>query len=59
MAPRYDLPGPYTDMFTHYDFVARAYALTGYTGESGGMKQIKPLSEREWTADALAGSGVR
>jgi hypothetical protein len=59
MAPSYDLPGPYTDMFSHYDFVSRAYSLTGYTGESGGVKHTKPLSDREWTADALAGSGVR
>jgi hypothetical protein len=58
-APSYDLPAPYTDMFSHYDLVARNYQLTGYIAETGGLKHTKPLAEREWTADALAGSGVR
>jgi Protein of unknown function (DUF1329) len=59
MAPSYDLPAPYTDMFVHYDFVARIYALTGFIAETGGMRQTKPLGDREWTADSLAGTGVR
>jgi Protein of unknown function (DUF1329) len=59
MAPSYDLPGPYTDMFGHYDFAARVYSLTGFIAETGGMRQTKPLSDREWTADSLAGAGVR
>jgi hypothetical protein len=59
MAPSYDLPAPYTDMFSHYDFVGRVYSLTGFIAETGGMKHTKALPEREWTADALAGSGVR
>lgn len=59
MAPSYDLPAPYTDMFAHYDLVARIYSLTGFIAETGGMRQTKPLSEREWSADALAGSGIR
>jgi hypothetical protein len=59
MTPSYDIPAPYTDMFADYDFVSRAYSVTGFTGESGGVRQIKPLPEREWTADALAGSGIR
>jgi hypothetical protein len=59
MAPSYDLPAPYSDMFGHYDLVARMYSLTGFIAETGGMKQTKPLSDREWTADALAGAGIR
>jgi hypothetical protein len=59
MAPSYDLPAPYSDMFGHYDLVSRIYSLTGFTAETGGMQQTKPLGEREWTADSLAGSGVR
>ena len=27
MAPSYDLPAPYTDMFSHYDLVARLYSV--------------------------------
>lgn len=59
MAPSYDLPAPYTDMFVHYDLVARIYALTGFVAETGGVRITKPLSEREWTADSLAGTGIR
>ena len=59
MAPSYDLPAPYTDMFSTYDLIARNYSLTGFIAETGGMKHTKPLADREWTADALAGSGIR
>ena len=59
MAPSYDLPAPYTDMFTHYDLIARNYSITGFIAETGGLKHTKPLADREWTADALAGAGVR
>ncbi|MBS0441607.1 MAG: DUF1329 domain-containing protein [Proteobacteria bacterium] len=59
MAPSYDLPAPYTDMFGHYDLVSRQYSLTGFIAETGGLRHTKPLPEREWTADALAGAGVR
>jgi hypothetical protein len=59
MAPSYDLPAPYTDMFGHYDLVSRQYSLTGFIAETGGLRHTKPLSEREWTADSLAGAGVR
>jgi hypothetical protein len=59
MTPSYDLPAPYTDMFGHYDFAARVYSLTGYIAETGGLRQTKALSDREWTADSLAGAGVR
>ena len=59
MAPSYDLPAPYTDMFSHHDLVARVYSVTGYIAETGGLRHTKALPDREWTADSLAGSGVR
>jgi hypothetical protein len=59
MAPSYDLPAPYTDMFSTYDLIARSYSLTGFIAETGGLKHTKPRPDREWSADALAGSGVR
>jgi len=46
-------------MFVHYDLVARVYSLTGFISETGGVRFTKPLPDREWTADAIAGSGVR
>jgi len=59
MAPSYDLPAPYTDMFGHYDLVTRVYSLTGFIAETGGLRHTRALSEREWTADSLAGAGIR
>lgn len=59
MAPSYDVPAPYTDMFGHYDLVSHIYSVTGYVAETGGLKQTKPLPDREWTADSLAGAGIR
>jgi hypothetical protein len=59
MAPSYDLPAPYTDMFGHYDLVSRLYSITGFIAETGGMRHTKPLTDREWTADSLAGAGIR
>jgi hypothetical protein len=59
MAPSYDLPAPYTDMFGHYDLVAGIYSLTGFIAETGGLRHTQALSEREWSADALAGAGIR
>jgi hypothetical protein len=59
MAPSYDQPAPYSDMFGHYDLVSRIYSLTGFIAETGGLQHTKPLPEREWTADSLAGAGVR
>jgi hypothetical protein len=35
------------------------YVINGYTAEYGGVFHGAPLSDKEWSADALAGSGVR
>ena len=59
MTPSYDQPSPYTDMFSHYDLVARNYHLTGFVAETGGVRFTKALPDREWTADSLAGAGIR
>lgn len=59
MAPSYDLPAPYTDMFGHYDLVSKVYSLTGFIAETGGLRHTRPQGDRAWTADSLAGSGVR
>ncbi|HSW24330.1 MAG TPA: DUF1329 domain-containing protein [Burkholderiaceae bacterium] len=59
MAPSYDLPAPYTDMFGHYDLITGMYALTGFIAETGGLRHTKPLPDREWSADSLAGTGIR
>lgn len=59
MAPSYDVPAPYTDMFGHYDLVSRIYSLTGFIAETGGLRHVKPQGDRAWTPDGLAGAGIR
>lgn len=59
MAPSYDLPAPYTDMFGHYDLVSRVYSVTGFIAETGGMRPVAAKSDKDWTAESLAGSGIR
>ncbi len=42
-----------------YDFVSGTYNITGVSGHFTGVKFIAPLKASEWSAEALAGSGVR
>ena len=57
--PSYDSPAPWADMHGLYDLIAGSYSLSGYTAETGGVRQGKPAPEREWSAEALAGAGIR
>jgi hypothetical protein len=42
-----------------YDFISGSYNITGLSGHHGGLKYPAPLKPNEWSADALAGAGVR
>ncbi|MDN4546356.1 DUF1329 domain-containing protein [Pseudomonas sp. C32] len=56
----YDVVAPFTSSYFAYDLIGGIYAMVVHLGdEKGCLKYIKPLSEREWSADSLAGSGVR
>jgi hypothetical protein len=57
--PRYTWPAPNSDSTVHYDLIAGVYAVTGWLGEGGSTKATKPLSDREWSPDTLAGEGIR
>jgi hypothetical protein len=57
--PRYDLPAPNATVFGHYDLVSGIYTLVGWAAQTGGLKFTAPLSDKEWTADAIAGNGLR
>jgi len=59
VTPSYELPAPFADLQMHYDLAAGNYAINGYSAETGGVRYIEPQSEREWSPDAIAGSGVR
>jgi hypothetical protein len=59
ITPSYEVPAPFADLQGHYDLISGMYVINGYTAEHGGVFHGAPLSEREWSSDALAGSGVR
>jgi len=59
VTPSYEAQSPWTDMHGFYDLIAGSYNLSGYTAETGGMRPGKPAPERDWSPDALAGSGIR
>jgi hypothetical protein len=59
IAPSYEVPAPFADLNGNYDLIAGSYSLTGYSAENGGVRYLKPQSEREWSPDVLAGAGVR
>jgi hypothetical protein len=43
-----------------YDFNSGAYNITGLFGTYGGLKYMSELPrDTAWTADALAGNGLR
>lgn len=57
--PRYDLPAPNASVFGHYDLVSGVYTLVGWAGATGGVRFTAPMSDKDWTADSIAGSGLR
>jgi hypothetical protein len=59
VTPSYDQPAPYADLHGIYDMTAGLYTLTGYTAATGGVRYTKPLPDKDWTPDALAGAGIR
>lgn len=59
VVPSYEIPTPTCNAFGHYDLIAGIYNLWAWSGETGGDRFIDPLPEKEWTAEAIAGSGLR
>jgi hypothetical protein len=56
----YDVQAPFADTFAIYDFNSGAYNISGLFGTYGGLKYMTELPrETAWTADALAGNGLR
>ncbi len=55
----WDVQAAQTAAHMIYDFVSGAYNITGLSGMHGGTRYIEPLKPSEWTAEALAGAGVR
>lgn len=59
MAPSYDVSIPFAATHGIYDLVANSYTINFWVAENGEMKHVKPFPAKEWSADSLAGSGVR
>lgn len=60
IAPSYEFPAPTANGQAFYDFSSGGYTIAGLLGAYDvGMKLIDPLTPSQWTADALAGAGVR
>lgn len=58
--PFYEQPAPGSTSQFFYDFATGSYNIIGLLGaHPTGLKFIDPLPERQWSADALAGAGVR
>jgi hypothetical protein len=58
--PSYELPAPSAMGQSFHDFTTGGYNMTGLLGAYNvGVKFTDPLSANAWSADALAGSGVR
>jgi hypothetical protein len=61
MTPSYEIPCPYGDVFTINDLVNDSYLINALneTGKKGAKFGLKPFPAKDWTADSLAGEGVR
>ena len=58
--PAYEVPAPCTNPQAFYDFITGGYNVSGLYGSYGiGQRFVDPLPATQWTADALAGAGVR
>jgi hypothetical protein len=55
----YDYPSPIYTPFGGYDMITQQSWLRGLVSETGGVKFTKPLPAKQWSPDALSGSGVR
>ena len=56
----YDVQAPFGDTFAIYDFTSGVYNISGLFGTYGGLKYMTELpKDTAWTADALAGAGLR
>lgn len=56
----YDAKATFNPGIFSYDLLGGNYAFTAHFGDKGSyLKYGSPFKEREWSPDALAGSGVR
>ncbi|MCY1388563.1 hypothetical protein D9M71_33380 [compost metagenome] len=59
LSQSYDKQVPDSTPFMIYDLVGGSYNINGVVGPYGGIKYIEPLSKAQWSAESLAGAGIR
>lgn len=55
----YDVKASFNATTFSYDLIAGTYSLNVNLGGNGNLKYHAPFSEKEWSPDSLAGSGIR
>ncbi len=59
-SPSYEVPATAANAQSFHDFIAGGYNITGLVGgHKVGLKFVDAMSKSAWTADALAGAGIR
>lgn len=59
VAPSYEVPGPTALMYGHYDLISGVYYISGLTAQTGGVRFVQSLPDKEWQPDILSTLGVR
>jgi len=59
LSQSYDQQVPDATPYVNYDLIGGSYSVSGLTGPHGGIKYSKPLSNAQWSAESLAGAGIR
>jgi hypothetical protein len=59
LSQSYDQQVPDATPYVNYDLIGGSYSVSGITGPHGGIKYSKPLSNAQWSAESLAGAGIR
>ena len=55
----YDVATPNNNPHVVYDLIGGSYNANGLIGPHGGIEYIAPLSNAQWSPEALAGAGIR
>ena len=59
LTPSWDVQASNATTHMVYDLVGGTYNITGVYGPHGGVKYIDKLSKAQWSAESLAGAGIR
>lgn len=60
VTPSYDVPAPYADVQGGYDLISDIYFLNAWPAENaGGFRYTAKMPDKDWSPEALAGSGIR